>query len=265
MVLYYFSSEYFMIGLTVFLFVVAFVIGLQQVFMKALGKRVFENRLSKGIFYLSAIIGTPIHEASHALVAVMFGHKIHKISWFQIGSDGRLGYVDHNWNRRSLYQSIGVFFIAIAPLFAGFLVIILLQHFFEMPSIKPFVLNVDVANVYTVSAAALHYCGYVIETFIDSALSSRQHALTLLLACLICFHCIPSRGDFNNALKGSVIVLAVVAALWTVSFYFNLFHQQWMLAAFNFSVNVSGFILATALLSMGWWVILVIPTLFFRR
>lgn len=56
MVLYYFSSEYFMIGLTVFLFVVAFVIGLQQVFMKALGKRVFENRLSKGIFYLSAIL-----------------------------------------------------------------------------------------------------------------------------------------------------------------------------------------------------------------
>lgn len=254
-----------MIGLAVFLAVVVFVIGLQQIMMKALGSRVIENPLSKGLFYLSAMVGTPIHEASHAIIALIFGHKIHKISWFQMGKDGRLGYVDHNWNQRSLYQSIGVFFIAIAPLLAGFSVIVLLQHFLAMPTIRPFVLNVDVANVYTVSAAAVHYCGYVIETFIDSALSSRQHALTLLLACLICFHCIPSRGDFNNALKGLVIVLVVVAVLWAVSFYFNLFHQQWMLAAFNFSVNVSGFILATALLSMGWWVILVIPTLFFRR
>ncbi|GLT13623.1 hypothetical protein [Vibrio algivorus] len=254
-----------MIGLAVFLAVVVFVIGLQQVLMKSLGERVIKTPLSKGLFYLSAMVGTPIHEASHALVALIFGHKVHKISWFQMGKDGRLGYVNHNWNQRSLYQSIGVFFIAIAPLLAGFSVIVLLQHFLVMPTIRPFILNVDVANVYTVSTAALHYCAYVIDTFIDSALSSRQHALTLLLACLICFHCIPSRGDFNNALKGSVMVLIVVAVLWVLSFYFNLFHQQWMLAAFNFSVNVSGFILATALLSMGWWIILVIPTLFFRR
>lgn len=254
-----------MIGLAVFWAVVVFVIGLQQILMKLLGPRVIENRLSKGLFYTSAMLGTPIHEASHALIALMFGHKIHKISWFQMGKDGRLGYVEHNWNRRSLYQSIGVFFIAIAPLLAGFSAIVLLQHFLTMPTLKPFVLNVDVANFYTVSAAALHYCGYVIETFIHSALSSRQHALTLLLACLICFHCIPSRGDFNNALKGSAIVLLVIGILWAASFYFNLFHQQWMLAAFNFSVNVSGFILATALLSMGWWLILVIPSLFFRR
>ncbi|MGV3000678.1 hypothetical protein [Vibrio sp. E150_018] len=254
-----------MIGLAVFWAVVIFVIGLQQILMKSLGPRVVKNPLSKGLFYLSAMVGTPIHEASHAIIALIFGHKIHKISWFQMGKDGRLGYVDHNWNQRSLYQSIGVFFIAIAPLLAGFSVIVLLQYCLAMPSIRPFVLNVDVANVYTVSAAVLHYCGYVIETFINSALSSHQHALTLLLACLICFHCIPSRGDFNHALKGSVLVFVVVVVLWTMSFYFNLFHQQWMLATFNFSVNVSGFILAIALLSMGWWGILVIPTLFFRR
>ncbi|WP_105901233.1 hypothetical protein [Vibrio gangliei] len=253
-----------MIGLWLFFAVVSVVILLHHLLTRTFANKIFRNPFSKFLFYVSAIIGTPIHEASHALMAILFGHKVHKICWFQVGKDGRLGYVEHNWNRRSLYQSIGCIFIALAPLASAFAVITLLYHFMNMPSLPTFVLDVDVANVYTVSMAALQYCWHASEVLLNHALSSPRAGLSLLVASLICFHCIPSKADFNNALKGSVIVIALVTVLWGLSLYFNLFHQQWMLAAFNFSVNVSSFVLITSVLSMCWWFILVLPSVILR-
>ncbi|MFV0574490.1 MAG: hypothetical protein ACK5NC_03555 [Vibrio sp.] len=196
-------------------------------------------------------------------MAVVFRHQIHKVCWFQAGNDGRLGYVEHSWNTRSLYQSLGCIFIALAPLAAAFACITVLYHFMDMPDLPKFVLNVDVANVQTISMAAISYCLQSGEVLISHALSNKNSAISLLLASLICFHCIPSRTDFHNALKGSVVLLVVLGVLWGLSLYFNLHHQQWMLAAFNFSVNVSSFILITSLLSMCWWFVLVLPSLIF--
>lgn len=253
-----------MIGLWLFFAVVSVVILLHHLLTRTFADKIFRCSISKFLFYLSAVIGTPIHEASHALMAILFGHKVHKVCWFQVGKDGRLGYVEHNWNRRSLYQSVGCIFIALAPIFAAFAAIVALYHFMDMPSLPRFVLDVDVANVYTVSMAAISYCWQASKVLIEHAFSSQSAGISLLIASLICFHCIPSKADFNNALKGSVIVIVLITVLWAISLYFNLFHQQWMLAAFNFSVNVSSFVLITSLLSMCWWFVLVLPSLILR-
>lgn len=253
-----------MIGLWVFFAVVTVVIMLHHFLTRVFANKIFRCSLSKSLFYVSAAVGTPIHEASHALMALLFGHKIHKICWFQLGKDGRLGYVEHNWNRRSLYQSVGCVFIALAPLVSAFAAITVLYHYMDMPSLPRFELNVDVANVYTVSMAALTYCFEAGKTLIHHAMTSQRAGLSLLAASLICFHCIPSKADFSNALKGAVVVIALITVLWAISLYFNLFHQQWMLAAFNLSVNVSSFVLITSLLSMCWWLVLVIPSVLLR-
>lgn len=253
-----------MIGLWVLLAVISAVIGVHHLFTRLFASKIFGNPLSKSLFYLSAVIGTPIHEASHAIMALIFGHKIHKICWFQVGKDGRVGYVEHNWNRRSFYQSLGGIFIALAPLGSAFAVIVALYHYMAIPRLPQFVLDVDVANVYTVSMAALSYFWETCQWFLQQVLSSQRYILSVLFASLICFHCIPSRTDFQNALKGAVMVSVLISLLWAVSLYCNLFHQQWMLAAFNWSVNVSSFILITALLSMGWWFVLALPSVLWR-
>lgn len=69
--------------------------------------------------YLSAWLGTPIHELSHALGCVLFAHKIQRIVLFNPGNSSELGYVSHSYNNRYLWQVIGNFFIGIAPLFGG--------------------------------------------------------------------------------------------------------------------------------------------------
>ena len=79
-------------------------------------------------------LGCSIHELSHAFFALIFGHKISEIALFEPnGNTESLGHVSHSYNKSSIYQKIGNFFIGISPLLFGgivlFLCILLLFHF----------------------------------------------------------------------------------------------------------------------------------------
>ena len=75
-------------------------------------------------------LGIMVHEGSHALVAILFGHHVDHIRWIQnpftANQDERLGYVSHGWNPHNKIQQAGNFFIGLAPMFGvvlvGFLV-----------------------------------------------------------------------------------------------------------------------------------------------
>ena len=57
-------------------------------------------------------LGCSVHELSHAFFALIFGHKINEIELFKPNSDGEsLGHVSHSYNKRSIYQKTGNFFI----------------------------------------------------------------------------------------------------------------------------------------------------------
>ncbi len=68
----------------------------------------------------TAWIGTPLHELGHALMCILFHHKIESMSLFKPNREtGGLGYVNHSFNPHSLYQKVGNFFIGAAPLIVG--------------------------------------------------------------------------------------------------------------------------------------------------
>lgn len=71
--------------------------------------------------------GTVVHELGHALFCVLFGHQIRDISLFRPRPNGVLGYVKHSWNRKSLYQNIGNFFIGTGPIWLGSALIVLVS------------------------------------------------------------------------------------------------------------------------------------------
>jgi len=71
-------------------------------------------------------LGTAVHELSHAIIAIIFGHKIDEIKLFQTRSDSnRLGYVRLRYDKNSVYQRVGNLFIGVAPVFMGAIIIFL--------------------------------------------------------------------------------------------------------------------------------------------
>ena len=65
--------------------------------------------------------GVMIHEISHAVMSIIFGHHVDKIKLlqnpFKEGNENRMGYVSHAWNPKNKYQQLGNFFIGMAPIF----------------------------------------------------------------------------------------------------------------------------------------------------
>lgn len=83
----------------------------------------------KGILF-TAWFGTPIHEFGHVFFAKIFRHRVNHISLFQPNPQtGGLGHVDHSFNKYSIYQRLGNFFIGAAPMIFGNAVLTLMLYY----------------------------------------------------------------------------------------------------------------------------------------
>ena len=103
-------------------------VGLLLGFLENQSNRNFQRSLGRNAIMVTGVIGTPIHELSHALTALLFGHRITDIKLFQRpDQDGVMGYVNHSYNSKNIYHQVGNFFIGIAPIFGGLLVIMALM------------------------------------------------------------------------------------------------------------------------------------------
>jgi len=174
--------------------------------------------------YPTAIVGTPIHELGHTLLAVLFRHSIKQVKLFSPNSKtGVLGYVEHSYSS-TVYQICGCFFIGIAPLIFGVVIIYLLNALF-IPEVNTFFLDVDdrfikggFTSLFTsfvffesVSLESLKGIGVALQA------GSVIDIIWLYLIIAVSLHMGPSTADLKNALPG-VIALAVLIIIGVVIF-----------------------------------------------
>jgi hypothetical protein len=80
-----------------------------------------QNRFGENAPVWFGWLGVIVHELSHALMSLIFFHKIDDMrllqSPFAKGRNGQLGYVSHAWTPGNWYQQAGNFFIGLAPIF----------------------------------------------------------------------------------------------------------------------------------------------------
>lgn len=110
------------------LFGVYIVFGLILDRIEQLNIRYIASSLGKIGIIITGFIGTVIHELSHFVMCVLFGHNVVEVAWFrpiQGMRDGVLGYVRHSYNPNNLYQQVGNFFIGIAPMLLGSIFILI--------------------------------------------------------------------------------------------------------------------------------------------
>jgi len=76
--------------------------------------------------WLFGLPGTVVHEGSHVLACLLFGHRVDRVRWFDPrATDGALGSVEHSYDPSSAYQRVGTIAIGLSPLLVGAGVILL--------------------------------------------------------------------------------------------------------------------------------------------
>ncbi len=153
----------------------------------------------KVYYFFVARIGVPVHELGHALFAIIFHHKITDIKLFDSSApNGALGYVNHTYNKKSLYQNVGNFFIGIGPVIIGSLVLYILSTL---------LFNVKAGgveeNVVTSGQAGLIFNrGWALIQEIFTSGSFLKSFLFLYLVFAIGSNITLSKADIRGAKKG---------------------------------------------------------------
>jgi hypothetical protein len=115
-------------------------------------------------YYFFAVLGTPLHELSHLAACLLFRHQVRRYSIFSPDRSGRLGFVEHAYDPQSLYQRAGCFFIALAPMSAGFAVLygalVLLFPEIRLDARRLYVTGLDAEAARAVFAALRESLGY---------------------------------------------------------------------------------------------------------
>lgn len=81
------------------------------------------RRTTRTLWLVTGWLGTPIHELGHALMCLLFAHRIERIRLWPTRESNAM--VEHSYNRRNPYASFGNVWIALGPIFAGLGVILL--------------------------------------------------------------------------------------------------------------------------------------------
>jgi len=208
-----------MISLVGLLIVIGLILGLME--QKA-NSYFFAAFGYKGIL-ATAWLGTPVHEMGHALMCLIFGHKISDMRLLIINrADGTLGYVTHSYNPRSIYQTVGNFFIGIAPLISGIGALLLSLYYLLPNSFKVFevylqegvmIKSFDLTFVKGFASASLVL---IQSIFTLSNLFNPHFWIFLLLAIGVSSHMALSSADIKGATQGLIslyIVLFILAMM----------------------------------------------------
>ncbi|MGO9951060.1 MAG: hypothetical protein ACLPN1_02475 [Dissulfurispiraceae bacterium] len=175
--------------------------------------------------YLSfAFIGTTIHEISHLILCMLFGHKIVEAKLFSPDmATGELGHISHSYNPRNVYQSVGNLFIGIAPIMLGPALIIGMLSFFDggldfinrSPMPFPHISPAGEGMTYWADflrSLSHWYVQAISPLFRKGNLANAWFYIYLLITIAIAGHLSPSLADIRGSFVGLVtLFLALVS------------------------------------------------------
>ncbi|MFA9378516.1 MAG: hypothetical protein ACERKZ_17480 [Lachnotalea sp.] len=194
-------------------------------FLFAIMKKKCNRNIRKSVGYFGTlifgVIGVPIHEMSHFIMCILFRHTVTEVSLFRPGKgryDNVLGYVKHKYNKNSIYQTAGCFFIGIAPMIIGSSIIV-----FIIRLIFPSLINnlksfdgFDTLKVNILTTTIFYNTKLIISTLFQlSNLTNIFFWVSVYIIVSIALHMTISKADFDNALSGFAL-LEIILFIFTL-------------------------------------------------
>ena len=186
----------------------------------------------------TAWLGTPVHEFGHIFFAKIFRHRLDRVSLYAPNQiTGQLGEVQHSYNRRSVYQRLGNFFIGAGPMIFGVIVLALLFYFLHpqgrlilSDAGRTSVLDLEKIFKAIFNPAVFHYYRFWVFIYLSFAVAS---------------HLAPSKQDRKNMWGGFVWLIFLLLIFNGPAFLFRFDLTAFILAESSwFSALVSLFVYA---------------------
>lgn len=150
------------------------------------------HRASRLIYRTLGLIGTPLHEMSHLITAILFGHKIKSVKLFAWNNDA---YVIHSYNPQSLWHSSGCLIVAVSPFITSTIFI-------------QFIMGDLITQNLCLSKGQIDAAGLLSQlSNVLNAILLESSSWEMLAVLIVSFYCTPSNGDFSNAFKSIFISL----------------------------------------------------------
>ncbi|WPC43088.1 hypothetical protein [Clostridium sp. JS66] len=212
----------------------------------------FQKSFGSNAVMITGFIGVPIHELSHAIFAVLFGHKITKIKLLQKPDEnGVMGYVQHGYNQNSIYQQIGNFFIGIAPIFGGVFSIIGLMKFIIPRAYNSFInilfrsLHITVLNKSIIEGIINSYLGLIKVIFSLKNFENPYFYVFLFISICISSHISLSSADIKGASRGLCVIFIILLILNAL----NLTKYILAIDLIKYNILITGFLMISVILS----------------
>ncbi|MBQ9780567.1 MAG: hypothetical protein IJW00_06445 [Clostridia bacterium] len=171
--------------------------------------------LGRGIIVTTSLIGTPVHELGHAVMCLIFAHKIDDVSlWRPFNNDGNLGFVTHRYNPKNLYHQLGNILIGIGPVFSGLCVILLCMVLAFPETLRGYLDTAAVMVQNGEGAGALLWEGFgmipgIFTEWQDGAIPLWGRIIALTVMLCVSLHISLSPADIKGALGGLPVYLAL--------------------------------------------------------
>lgn len=166
-----------------------------------------------GGIVFTGVVGTPVHEFGHWAMCRLFGFSVFGVALFRPvagRADGVLGYVRYGYDPASLWQRLGCFFVGIAPMVIGVLVILLILRLLTPEVFQR--TSYFMIRTARISANPVALLGAALRGFFGGL--ARLHGwgilrglLCLYLICSISMHMSLSPADLRGAAAGVLLVL----------------------------------------------------------
>ncbi|WP_443659223.1 hypothetical protein [Clostridium algidicarnis] len=233
------------------------VVGLMLGFFEKTANTFMQRSLGRKGIFITAFIGTPIHEIGHAIMCIIFNHKIMDIKLLNLkDKSGVLGYVKHSYNKNSLYQRIGNLFIALGPIFSGTSVLILALYSFMPESfsiLKRYVIygiNSDKIDKGLI-VSLLNLSGGLLKSVFSA--NNFQHLsfwIFIIVAICVSSHMALSKADIENGKDGFLVLFAFIFIVNIVLVYFSVNITQYKLQLIRYNIYLSVFLMIALMFSL---------------
>lgn len=209
-----------------------------------------------------ALIGTPIHEIGHAIMCIIFAHKITKIKLIDPKSrTGVLGYVQHSYSPNNIYQRIGNFFIGIGPIISGISVLMIALYFLLPESFHLLQSNLKVQVNYNVLDTKLitynvfSAIAVIKSIFALENISNITFWVFIVLAFCVSSHIALSTPDIKGALDGFIFLFLVIIVINFIAVHFNINTYEYISMASKYNAYAASLLIMALFFSLISYVI----------